>query len=490
MNRRASRAPVPDTPFESPAREIAPAARALDAGATKIAPAPRPAGARKFRRFTPDSILGWLVLIIVAGLAVSQVLAALFHNMERSEAILEIEDLRAAERIATFTAFLEHTSPILRPSLAASISGPSMTVAVSGGPSVTDPSTSDTRLNHLGRAVSDRLRGSYWEEVRVGTISPKLHADERGLVPIRVSIALRDGSWLNFEFSTIDSLPLDYPRLGLVAFSVFGVLVLSFYALRRVTKPLDSLTRAAEALGRSGRTEVLKETGASEVRRAARAFNEMQDRIRRLIEDRATMVAAISHDLRTPITRLKLRAEFIDDQEQREKMLRDLDEMETMIKSTLALSREDANPEHRAHFDLADLLMDCVEGLEGVTLNIDPALAGGHAPIEAQPIALKRAVANLIENALVYGKAAEVALSQEGKEYRVVIDDHGPGIPEAEFDRVFRPFFRLEASRNRESGGAGLGLAIARSVVRAHGGDIVLKNRPEGGLRATVSLPH
>jgi signal transduction histidine kinase len=458
---------------ETPAREAPPRTRGL-----------------KFRRFAPDSILGWLVLIIVAGLAASQVITALFHNMERNEAILEIEDLRAAERIATFTAFLEHTSPVLRPSLAASISGPSMSVSVSGSPGVTDPNTSDTRLNHLGRAVSDRLRGSYWEEIRVGEVTGSSKHDQNGLLPIRVSVALRDGTWINFEFSAIDSLPLEYPLLGLVAFSVLAVLLLSYYALRRVTTPLDSLTRAAEALGRSGRTEVLKETGASEVRRAARAFNEMQGRIRRLIEDRATMVAAISHDLRTPITRLKLRAEFIDDQEQREKMLRDLDEMETMIKSTLALSREDANPEARAHFDLGDLLMDCVEGLEDVRLDIDPMLAGGHAPIEAQPIALKRAVANLIENAVVYGKRAEVSLRPEGKEYLVTIDDHGPGIPEDELDRVFRPFFRLEASRNRESGGAGLGLAIARSVVRAHGGDIVLKNRVEGGLRAIVSLPH
>lgn len=457
--------------------------------------APRPAAGQsgtggKFRRFAPDSILGWLVLIIVAGLAASQVLTALFHNMERNEAILLIEDLRAAERVATYTTFLQHTSPVLRASVAASMSGPSMSVSTADKSSVTEAAANDQRLNHLGRAVSDRLRDSSWEEVRVGRSPPTPEQRENGLLPVRVSIALRDGSWINFDFTAIDSLPINYPLVSLLVVSVLLVLVLSYYALRRVTKPLDSLTRAAEALGRSGRTEVLKETGASEVRRAARAFNEMQDRIRKLIEDRATMVAAISHDLRTPITRLKLRAEFIEDQEQRDKMLRDLDEMETMIKSTLALSREDANPEPRAHFDLADLLMDCVEGLDGVALDIDPMLAAGQAPIEAQPIAMKRAVANLIENAIVYGKSAEVALRRQGTEYRIIIDDQGPGIPEAELDRVFRPFFRLEASRNRESGGAGLGLAIARSVVRAHGGDIVLENRPEGGLRATVSLPH
>ena len=275
----------------------------------------------------------------------------------------------------------------------------------------------------------------------------------------------------------------------LTAFSILLVLALSVIALRRVTNPLDSLTRAAEALGRSGRTEALEESGASEVRRAARAFNEMQDRIRRLIEDRMQMVAAISHDLRTPITRLKLRAEFIDDAEQREKMLRDLDEMETMIKSTLALAREDANPEPSTRLDLAKLVADAVEGMTDVTLEIDPALGDGDSRVDAPPIALKRAIGNLVENAVVYGKKAKVRLTATAKEFEIAIDDEGPGIPESELDRVFRPFYRLEASRNRESGGAGLGLAIARSVVRGHGGDIVLKNRPEGGLRATISLP-
>ena len=477
---RALRAPVPDTPFQHAVRDAArpEAARASDAAAN-----------RKLRRFAPDSILGWLVLIIVAGLGASQVLTALFHNMERNEAILQVEDLRAAERVATYATFLQHTSPILRAGVAASMSGPSMTVSIANQSAVPDATTADQRLNHLGRAVSDRLRNTSWEEVRVGRIAPTPQQKQSGQLPVRVSIALRDGSWINIDFAVIDSLPLNYPLVSLLVVSVLLVLVLSYLALRRVTKPLDSLTRAAEALGRSGRTEVLKETGASEVRRAARAFNEMQDRIRRLIEDRAQMVAAISHDLRTPITRLKLRAEFIDDPEQRDKMLRDLDEMETMIKSTLALSREDANPEPRARFDLGNLLLDCVEGFDHVTLEIDPALSGGQAPIEAQPIALKRAVANLVENAVVYGKSADIALQREGDEYRILIDDHGPGIPEAEHDRVFRPFYRLEASRNRESGGAGLGLAIARSVVRAHGGDIVLKNRPEGGLRVIVTLP-
>jgi signal transduction histidine kinase len=444
----------------------------------------------KFRRFVPDSILGWLVLILIAGLAASQALTALAHNMDRNEAIVEIEDLRAAERVATFATFLQHTAAVLRPSIAGSFSGPSMTVEVGNRSNVPEDAVVDRRLDHLARAISERLHGNDWQELRVAHTAPTEDQKAKGQMPIRTSIALRDGVWINFEFAAIESLPLaSFRVVAWTVFSIVLVLGLSFYAFHRVTRPLASLTRAAESLGRSGRTETLQETGASEVRRAARAFNEMQGRIRRLIEDRMQMVAAISHDLRTPITRLKLRAEFVDDPDEREKMLRDLDEMETMIRETLALSREDANPEPRVRLALARLLADSVEGLEHVTLEIDPDLAKGAATIEAQPIALKRAVANLIENAVVYGKRAEVRLAQTPEDFEIRIEDEGPGIPETEFERVFRPFYRLEASRNRDSGGAGLGLAIARSVVRSHGGDIVLENRPEGGLRATISLP-
>jgi signal transduction histidine kinase len=442
----------------------------------------------RFRRFAPDSILGWLALILIAGLAASQALTALWHNIDRNETAIAVNDVNVAERIANLVGVLQHTAPVFRPGLASSFSGQSMSIAVTSRSNVPENAKPDRRLNRLARAVSERLDGPYWQEIRIINVAPDEDQEAARLMPIRISVGLRDGAWINVEFVAVESLPLATPGfIAWTAASVLLVLGLSYYAFRRVTRPLEGLTRAAESLGRSGRTETLQETGASEVRRAARAFNEMQGRIRRLLEDRMQMVAAISHDLRTPITRLKLRAEFVDDPEQREKMLRDLDEMETMIKETLALAREDANPEPRAKVDLVQLLGDSLEGMPQVTLEIAPSVKG--AVIEAQPIALKRAVVNLIENAVVYGKRAKVRLCETPKEFAIMIEDEGPGIPEAELDRVFRPFYRLEASRNRDSGGAGLGLAIARSVVRAHGGDIVLKNRLEGGLQAAISLP-
>jgi signal transduction histidine kinase len=214
----------------------------------------------------------------------------------------------------------------------------------------------------------------------------------------------------------------------------------------------------------------------------------MQGRVARFVQDRTQMLAAISHDLKTPITRLRLRAEFIEDDEQRDKMLADLDEMEAMIASTLAFARDDATSEPRLRLDLAAMVQGMVEDMED--LGADCAYSGPQTlVIQARPAALKRALSNLLDNALKYGRTARLSVSELGGEVLLVVDDDGPGIPEADFERVFAPFVRLEASRSRDTGGSGLGLAVARAAIRAHGGDITLANRPEGGLRVTVSLP-
>ncbi|WP_414532662.1 sensor histidine kinase [Magnetospirillum fulvum] len=200
------------------------------------------------------------------------------------------------------------------------------------------------------------------------------------------------------------------------------------------------------------------------------------------------MLAAISHDLKTPITRLRLRAEFIEDDEQRAKMLADLAEMEQMIASTLAFARDDAASEPRQRLDLAAMVQGMLEDMED--MDIACSYTGPDSlVIAARPVALKRAIANLLDNAVKYGGRAGVGLASGGGEIRLTIDDDGPGIPEDSRERVFAPFFRLESSRSRDTGGTGLGLAVARAAIRAHGGDITLANRPEGGLRVTLTLP-
>lgn len=273
---------------------------------------------------------------------------------------------------------------------------------------------------------------------------------------------------------------------------LFGAVMITL-AVRQLLIPVKTLARAAEAFGKDvANAQPLPETGPNEIVTAARAFNTMAARIRRFVEDRTFLLTAIGHDLRTPITRLKLRAEYMEDDEQRAKMLADLDEMEAMVSATLAFGKDITTTEPITRLDLASLLRTLVD--ETADLNQDKAEAldyqgPQHMPINGRPLALKRAFNNLIVNAVKYGDAARVVLSVPQKGGVVVeIEDNGPGIPEDEMERVFEPFRRLETSRNRETGGSGLGLSIARNIIRAHGGDIILTNLPTG-LRVTATLP-
>lgn len=269
--------------------------------------------------------------------------------------------------------------------------------------------------------------------------------------------------------------------------------VMIMLAVWQLLVPVKTLARAAEAFGRDvTNAKPLPETGPSEIVTAARAFNTMAARIRRFVEDRTFLLTAIGHDLRTPITRLKLRAEYMEDDEQRAKMLADLDEMEAMVSATLAFGKDITTTEAITRLDLASLLRTLVD--EIVDLNPERAATVDyrgpqHLAINARPLALKRALSNLIANAVKYGDAAKIALHPSPKGGALIeIEDRGPGIPEDQIERVFEPFCRLETSRNRETGGSGLGLSIARNIISAHGGDITLTNLAEG-LRVTVFLP-
>ncbi|NQV46709.1 MAG: HAMP domain-containing protein [Rhodospirillaceae bacterium] len=277
---------------------------------------------------------------------------------------------------------------------------------------------------------------------------------------------------------------------GSIVILTLLIIAISVWAVHRSTAPLALFAKASERLGRDVNAPPLPEDGPREVRRASRAFNEMQRRLRAYLDDRMQMLAAISHDLRTPITRMRLRAEFIADEEQQKKMLADLDQMEQMITATLAFARDEASAEPSILFDLAAMLEsliddDCAAG----------ANASYHGPetliFTGRPIALKRAFQNLIDNAVKYGGRAAVTLAEDKGQGRLVISvaDDGPGIPEAEQKNVFAPFYRVERSRSRDTGGVGLGLAVVRSVVGAHGGEVTFAAVDGGGFRVMVSLP-
>jgi signal transduction histidine kinase len=277
---------------------------------------------------------------------------------------------------------------------------------------------------------------------------------------------------------------------GVFGFVFMAVLIglVVIWLTHRETRPLRRFAEAADRLGVDVHAPSLPEKGSRELRKATRAFNRMQERLQRFVDDRTQMLAAISHDLRTVLTRLQLRADFIDDQEQRDKALKDLAAMQTMLNATLEFARDDNASEARTALDIAVLLQSLCDDWSDTGEQTDYQ-GPEHLTFSGRPVALQRMFSNLIENALRYGKEAKIALQTDKDNIRIAVADRGPGIASELREKVFAPFFRLEPSRNRQTGGTGLGLAVARSIARRHGGDIVLADNPGGGLLVQVQLP-
>jgi len=306
---------------------------------------------------------------------------------------------------------------------------------------------------------------------------------------LQASFALPNGRWL-----TLQGYVYKHPWLlsGFVSSAVvlFILLIgLCLWAVRRLALPVDELTKAARRFGVDVQAPPLPVSGSPEMRDVVKAFNEMQGRIRRLITDRTQMLAAISHDLRTPITRLQLRAEYLKDTPQYDKAIADLNEMEKMISSILAFAREYIRDEAMETFDLNALLDAMCDDLSDAGMAVTYQGAQTRLPVFGRMTSLKRALSNLTENAVKYGKEARVSVHQKGQEMVVTIIDKGPGIPESEMEKVFEPFYRVDAARSPSQSGTGLGMAVARDVILAHGGDIQLRNREQGGLKVVVTLP-
>jgi signal transduction histidine kinase len=267
-----------------------------------------------------------------------------------------------------------------------------------------------------------------------------------------------------------------------------GIALLAIWAARRATVPLARFAQAASRLGTDVGAPPMPETGPSEIVQAARAFNQMQERLQRLVDDRTRMLAAIAHDLRTALTRLRLRAELIDDPEQQAKAAADLDAMAAMLDETLAFARDDGARETRQDVDLAALARSLCDDLADTGHPVTYA-GPDRLRLACRPVALQRALANVIDNAVHYGGSADVTLRGEPDRAVLTIEDRGPGIPRDMREQVFQPFFRLEPSRSRATGGTGLGLAVARTIVHRHGGEITLADRQGGGLVVRIALP-
>ncbi|MGB0682977.1 MAG: ATP-binding protein [Magnetovibrionaceae bacterium] len=454
----------------------------------------------------PGSIVGRLVLVLLTGLVVSQVIGLVIYATDRQDTVATARVHLVAERVVTVAAVMEAAPPDRRQELARVLGGRRwMTTWLSSEPLV-EQRVRDWRArmfagllkDHDGEMDTARTAISYGAPEVLFPGHPFLDGmtdwmrrvePEAGSEALFVSVPLSDGGWVNFmaPFVKLESFWTSGFFLSVLALT-FTVLLVAFWAVNRSSSPLRLFALAAERLGRDVNAPALPEEGPDEVRDAAQAFNLMQGRLKSYIQDRTQMLAAISHDLRTPITRLKLRAEFLDDEDMRKRMLNDLDTMESMIAGTLAFARDDAAKEPLGEVDLAALVKEAVQGQ--VELGRDVTYLGPETLIfEGRALALKRALGNVIDNAVKYGDSARVSLVAEHDAVLVRVDDQGPGIPEDRRDDVFKPFFRLDEARNLDQAGSGLGLAVVRSITRAHGGEIELENRAEGGLSLTITLP-
>ena len=334
---------------------------------------------------------------------------------------------------------------------------------------------------------------AFWQSVKQYFFSKPKRNKGPSVYKATAVMALHDGTWMVIE----DSSP-GYPSMPMFSFStiisieIFFVIV-SLLAFWLCIKPLRRLARAADRFGRDiPGTPPLPLTGPSEVREAAQAFNRMQKSIREFLDEREHTLAAVSHDLRTPLTRLRLRVEQLDDA-QRIPLQKDIGELQQIMDTTIDIAR--SKNEAEVMVDIASLVESLVEDRQDMGQDIrlaprleDPDVLFGIRPIMARPLSLKRCLTNLMDNGLRYGGHVEVDVEDGDEMLSVVISDSGPGIPEAELEKVFKPFYRGEPSRSRSTGGTGLGLSIARSMARLHEGDVMLRNRPEGGLEATATF--
>ena len=311
-----------------------------------------------------------------------------------------------------------------------------------------------------------------------------------------VEAPLRDDHWLLFTANVAppplpDPVAAQHSRAALgawVSLAAVLVVLLSALAARRLANPLSELAVAVGHLGASGEAHPLPAKGPRELRVVIDAFNRLQERLRRFNDDRVQMIAAMSHDLSTSLTRLKLRLEVGDDHEQHQKMSAEIGTMSAMIDSILAFARDDAKREPQTLVDLDALVEGVCEDASDAGGAVTYAGARG-VTVRGRLAALRRAVFNLVDNAVKYGGAADVTLTADAGRIVIAVEDRGPGIPRSEREKVVEPFYRIEGSRNPATGGVGLGLSVARSIAREHGGDIVLAARKGGGLSARLELP-
>jgi len=464
-------------------------------------------------RFRPKTLWGKLVLVLLTGLVFAQLLSAFVLLRDRGQTLYEAVQQNLIARTASIVHLMDSLEAANRQYLLPLLNAPELSISFSHQaetlPEENENSKAATQL--IKKQLTQRLSpGSKVLVTVIGSVMnrsmPEMrHQHTTGLNPkpepwafmhgmhamvqsFLIQVQLRDGSWIRFERDIPENF-FDWPSrlIWVLGILLVSVAALSLIAVRSIIRPLNELKTAAEGLGRDIHRSPLPVKGPVEISETAKAFNTMQSRLKSFIEDRARILAAVSHDLKTPLTRLRLRTDLLEDKVLRHKFETDLNDMESMVNATLDFMRGVQTQEPTQTINLMALLDSVSEN--AIEVGHDVQVRGSLSePYNGKPIALKRCIENLVENAVSYGERAIIRI-EEDKNVIISVLDEGPGIPEEQLEAVFDPFFRLESSRAKKSGGTGLGLGIARNIAKAHGGDLQLANRPEGGIKATLTLP-
>lgn len=434
-------------------------------------------------RLWPQRLVGQVTLVLMLAVALEFVGSSILFENSRLYPNRDNQVRRAAEQLVTAEMILEAAPAGERAAQAVMISSRATELSWSPLPNLVDrnrPAEND--LKDRFREAEPSLRGR----------DLRLNADTDRALPrdtqLKAALRLRDGSWLTLK-TKIRAAPwaVLLSSVGSAFILGLGVIAAAALVLRNLSRPLRALAEAADKVGQGAHVRIA-EHGARDLMLVAKAFNAMQDRIAGLLRARTEALAAVGHDLRTPLARLRLRAGFVKDPEAREALEADVDEMTTMLDSLLAYLGGQEDPEPRRRTDLAAIAMTVIADAADAER---PATYAGldHLPVQARPLSLKRAISNIVENALHYGGDAALTLTREGDTAVLAVEDNGPGIPEAELTGVLQPFHRLDSARARNTAGLGLGLTIVQQILQREGGVLVLRNRPQGGLRVELRLP-
>ena len=465
-------------------------------------------------RLVPRSLFARLVLVLLAVLVTAQLMSFAIHMHERGEALSQASGMQSAQRIAEIVKLLDSLQPAERLRIVPVLSSPPLSIGLGKSPVAAreeEPgagarSALFAAMLHrfLGdaRPIAVSVTGSGALEPGPGRPfkGPGMHGgwappmaaahyfSQPGFAFV-AQVPLRDGTLATFD-TRLPAQTANWPYRLLLSLAVLlaAVIAVSLLAVRWVTRPLKVLADTADELGKNIHRPALEERGPLEVVRAARALNTMQARLIGYLKERTSVLAAMSHDLKTPITRLRLRAELLEDPALKAKIAADLDEMQSMVGGALDFLRGAGSGEAVKPVDVTALLESLQADMQelGGQVTIEGSAA---TPFPGKPQALKRCLWNLLDNAIKYGGKALVVVDDNEERLEIRIRDEGPGIPPSEIGKVFEAFYRVESSRNRQTGGTGLGLSIAKGIAEDHGGSLTLRNRPEGGLEATFALP-